>query len=80
MSGNILSRHRGWGVVPAPLVLRTTPPKCPWCEVPWRGCALCPVSMCVWQGSVGRAPAVGPNEFNSVAGYFFFPLLQHFDR
>lgn len=21
-----------------------------------------------------------PNEFNSVAGYFFFPLLQHFDR
>ncbi|XP_055460739.1 telomere length regulation protein TEL2 homolog [Psammomys obesus] len=22
----------------------------------------------------------GPNEFNSVAGYFFFPLLQHFDR
>ncbi|XP_036680318.1 telomere length regulation protein TEL2 homolog isoform X3 [Balaenoptera musculus] len=32
------------------------------------------------KGSVGRAPAVGPNEFNSVAGYFFFPLLQHFDR
>uniref|UniRef100_A0A8C0VL72 Telomere length regulation protein TEL2 homolog n=1 Tax=Cyanistes caeruleus TaxID=156563 RepID=A0A8C0VL72_CYACU len=21
-----------------------------------------------------------PNEFNSVAGYFFFPLIQHFDR
>ncbi|TKC51410.1 hypothetical protein EI555_019948 [Monodon monoceros] len=32
------------------------------------------------KGSVGRALAVGPNEFNSVAGYFFFPLLQHFDR
>ncbi|XP_059887445.1 telomere length regulation protein TEL2 homolog [Delphinus delphis] len=32
------------------------------------------------KGSAGRAPAVGPNEFNSVAGYFFFPLLQHFDR
>ncbi|NWS57159.1 TELO2 protein, partial [Chunga burmeisteri] len=24
--------------------------------------------------------ASGPNEFNSVAGHFFFPLLQHFDR
>ncbi|NXG67095.1 TELO2 protein, partial [Hemiprocne comata] len=24
--------------------------------------------------------ASGPNEFNSVAGYFFFPLIQHFDR
>ncbi|NXC31544.1 TELO2 protein, partial [Campylorhamphus procurvoides] len=22
----------------------------------------------------------GPNEFNSVAGHFFFPLIQHFDR
>ncbi|XP_026973690.1 telomere length regulation protein TEL2 homolog isoform X1 [Sagmatias obliquidens] len=32
------------------------------------------------KGSAGRASAVGPNEFNSVAGYFFFPLLQHFDR
>ncbi|XP_059935423.1 telomere length regulation protein TEL2 homolog [Mesoplodon densirostris] len=32
------------------------------------------------KGSPGRAPAVGPNEFNLVAGYFFFPLLQHFDR
>lgn len=21
-----------------------------------------------------------PNEFNSIAGYFFFPLIQHFDR
>ncbi|NXG25123.1 TELO2 protein, partial [Grallaria varia] len=24
--------------------------------------------------------ASGPNEFNSVAGHFFFPLIQHFDR
>ncbi|NXK12603.1 TELO2 protein, partial [Herpetotheres cachinnans] len=24
--------------------------------------------------------ASGPNEFSSVAGYFFFPLIQHFDR
>ncbi|KAM9210375.1 telomere length regulation protein TEL2 homolog isoform 1-T1 [Dugong dugon] len=24
--------------------------------------------------------ACGPNEFNSVAGCFFFPLIQHFDR
>ncbi|NWX46734.1 TELO2 protein, partial [Steatornis caripensis] len=24
--------------------------------------------------------AFGPNEFNSVAGHFFFPLIQHFDR
>uniref|UniRef100_A0A8C4KSB0 Telomere length regulation protein TEL2 homolog n=1 Tax=Equus asinus asinus TaxID=83772 RepID=A0A8C4KSB0_EQUAS len=32
------------------------------------------------KGSVGRGPAAGPNEFNSVAGYFFFPLVQHFDR
>ncbi|NXQ86319.1 TELO2 protein, partial [Nyctibius grandis] len=24
--------------------------------------------------------APGPNEFNSVAGHFFFPLIQHFDR
>nr|XP_042096041.1 telomere length regulation protein TEL2 homolog isoform X3 [Ovis aries] len=32
------------------------------------------------QGSTGRAAAAGPNEFNVVAGYFFFPLLQRFDR
>ncbi|XP_010817487.2 telomere length regulation protein TEL2 homolog isoform X3 [Bos taurus] len=32
------------------------------------------------QGSTGRAAAAGPNEFNAVAGYFFFPLLQRFDR
>ncbi|NWR64324.1 TELO2 protein, partial [Bucorvus abyssinicus] len=25
-------------------------------------------------------PASGPNEFSSVAGHFFFPLIQHFDR
>ncbi|NXT47011.1 TELO2 protein, partial [Pluvianellus socialis] len=25
-------------------------------------------------------PAPSPNEFNSVAGHFFFPLIQHFDR
>ncbi|NXY17061.1 TELO2 protein, partial [Atrichornis clamosus] len=24
--------------------------------------------------------ASGPNEFNSLAGHFFFPLIQHFDR
>ncbi|NXP51226.1 TELO2 protein, partial [Heliornis fulica] len=24
--------------------------------------------------------ASGPNEFNSIAGHFFFPLIQHFDR
>ena len=29
---------------------------------------------------MGQAAAVGPNEFNAVAGYFFFPLLQRFDR
>ncbi|KAM9725610.1 telomere length regulation protein TEL2 homolog isoform 3-T5 [Dama dama] len=32
------------------------------------------------QGSAGWAAAAGPNEFNAVAGYFFFPLLQRFDR
>uniref|UniRef100_A0A8B9Z2M5 Telomere length regulation protein TEL2 homolog n=1 Tax=Bos mutus grunniens TaxID=30521 RepID=A0A8B9Z2M5_BOSMU len=32
------------------------------------------------KGSTGRAAAAGPNEFNAVAGYFFFPLLQRFDR
>ncbi|KAJ1067349.1 hypothetical protein K5549_010467 [Capra hircus] len=32
------------------------------------------------KGSTGRAAAAGPNEFNVVAGYFFFPLLQRFDR
>nr|XP_020742051.1 telomere length regulation protein TEL2 homolog isoform X1 [Odocoileus virginianus texanus]XP_020742052.1 telomere length regulation protein TEL2 homolog isoform X1 [Odocoileus virginianus texanus] len=32
------------------------------------------------KGSAGRAAATGPNEFNAVAGYFFFPLLQRFDR
>lgn len=35
---------------------------------------------CVWQGCPRREPSGGPSEFNSVAGYFFFPLLQHFDR
>ncbi|XP_010134603.1 PREDICTED: telomere length regulation protein TEL2 homolog, partial [Buceros rhinoceros silvestris] len=25
-------------------------------------------------------PASSPNEFSSVAGHFFFPLIQHFDR
>ncbi|NWW45059.1 TELO2 protein, partial [Pedionomus torquatus] len=30
------------------------------------------------QSQVERAS--GPNEFNSVAGHFFFPLIQHFDR
>lgn len=32
------------------------------------------------KGCPRRELSVGPNEFNSVAGYFFFPLLQHFDR
>ncbi|XP_018780258.3 telomere length regulation protein TEL2 homolog isoform X2 [Serinus canaria] len=30
------------------------------------------------QSRVELAPC--PNKFNSVAGYFFFPLIQHFDR
>ncbi|XP_022372679.1 telomere length regulation protein TEL2 homolog [Enhydra lutris kenyoni] len=32
------------------------------------------------QGSARRGPDARPNEFNLVAGYFFFPLLRHFDR
>ncbi|XP_005391619.1 PREDICTED: telomere length regulation protein TEL2 homolog isoform X1 [Chinchilla lanigera] len=32
------------------------------------------------KGFPRRQLASGPNEFNSVAGYFFFPLIQHFDR
>nr|XP_025732811.1 telomere length regulation protein TEL2 homolog isoform X1 [Callorhinus ursinus]XP_025732952.1 telomere length regulation protein TEL2 homolog isoform X1 [Callorhinus ursinus] len=32
------------------------------------------------QRSPGRGPDAGPNEFNLVAGYFFFPLIRHFDR
>ncbi|XP_023567402.1 telomere length regulation protein TEL2 homolog isoform X2 [Octodon degus] len=32
------------------------------------------------KGFPRRELANGPNEFNSVAGYFFFPLIQHFDR
>ncbi|XP_059548610.1 telomere length regulation protein TEL2 homolog [Myotis daubentonii] len=32
------------------------------------------------KGSSRRGPAGSPNEFNSVAGYFFFPLIQGFDR
>uniref|UniRef100_G1SDH4 Telomere length regulation protein TEL2 homolog n=1 Tax=Oryctolagus cuniculus TaxID=9986 RepID=G1SDH4_RABIT len=32
------------------------------------------------KGCPRRALASGPNEFNSVAGHFFFPLIQHFDR
>ncbi|XP_077618787.1 telomere length regulation protein TEL2 homolog [Crocuta crocuta] len=32
------------------------------------------------QGSVRRTQDAGPNQFNTVAGYFFFPLIQHFDR
>ncbi|XP_009898844.2 telomere length regulation protein TEL2 homolog [Dryobates pubescens] len=31
-------------------------------------------------GQAQVEPAAGPNEFNSVAGHFFFPLIQHFDR
>ncbi|XP_047636937.1 telomere length regulation protein TEL2 homolog isoform X2 [Phacochoerus africanus] len=32
------------------------------------------------KGSAGRGPAAVPNEFNAVAGYFFFPLIQRFDK
>ncbi|XP_021107069.1 telomere length regulation protein TEL2 homolog isoform X5 [Heterocephalus glaber] len=32
------------------------------------------------QGFPRRELASSPSEFNSVAGYFFFPLIQHFDR
>ncbi|EHH60043.1 Protein clk-2-like protein [Macaca fascicularis] len=37
-------------------------------------------AMCVWQGGPRQGPAGGPSRFSSVAGHFFFPLLQHFDR
>ncbi|XP_045849640.1 telomere length regulation protein TEL2 homolog isoform X1 [Meles meles] len=32
------------------------------------------------QSSARRGPDARPNEFNLVAGCFFFPLLRHFDR
>lgn len=32
------------------------------------------------QGPAGPAPASSPNAFDPVAGSFFFPLLQRFDR
>uniref|UniRef100_A0A673VK84 Telomere length regulation protein TEL2 homolog n=1 Tax=Suricata suricatta TaxID=37032 RepID=A0A673VK84_SURSU len=32
------------------------------------------------KGSARRGRDAGPNQFNVVAGYFFFPLLRHFDR
>ncbi|XP_032281554.1 telomere length regulation protein TEL2 homolog isoform X1 [Phoca vitulina] len=32
------------------------------------------------QRSPRWGPDAGPNEFNLVAGYFFFPLIRHFDR
>uniref|UniRef100_A0A8D2DCU8 Telomere length regulation protein TEL2 homolog n=1 Tax=Sciurus vulgaris TaxID=55149 RepID=A0A8D2DCU8_SCIVU len=32
------------------------------------------------KGAPRQEPAGGPNEFASVAGCFFFPLIQHFDR
>ncbi|XP_036135810.1 telomere length regulation protein TEL2 homolog [Molossus molossus] len=32
------------------------------------------------KGSPKRRPAGSPNGFNSVAGYFFFPLIKGFDR
>ncbi|XP_053413822.1 telomere length regulation protein TEL2 homolog isoform X3 [Nycticebus coucang] len=32
------------------------------------------------KGAPQLGAASGPSEFNSVAGYFFFPLIQHFDR
>lgn len=32
------------------------------------------------QGSARRGPDASPSEFNLAAGYFFFPLIRHFDR
>lgn len=32
------------------------------------------------KGGPRQGPAGGPSRFSSVAGHFFFPLLQHFDR
>ncbi|XP_045318009.1 telomere length regulation protein TEL2 homolog isoform X1 [Leopardus geoffroyi] len=32
------------------------------------------------QGSARRGRDAGANQFSLVAGYFFFPLIQHFDR
>ncbi|KAG8506342.1 Telomere length regulation protein TEL2, partial [Galemys pyrenaicus] len=32
------------------------------------------------QGPTRQPRASGPSEFHPVAGYFFFPLIQHFDR
>ncbi|XP_074237889.1 telomere length regulation protein TEL2 homolog isoform X2 [Saimiri boliviensis] len=32
------------------------------------------------QGGLRQGPAGSPNRFSSVAGHFFFPLLQRFDR
>lgn len=37
-------------------------------------------SFSLGQGQSQVEMASGPNEFNSVAGHFFFPLIQHFDR
>lgn len=39
-----------------------------------------PVSTMCFQGSVRRTQDAAPNQFNTVAGSFFFPLIQHFDR
>ncbi|KAM5131068.1 telomere length regulation protein TEL2 homolog isoform 2-T2 [Callospermophilus lateralis] len=36
--------------------------------------------MDILDGSPWQEPAGGPNEFASVAGCFFFPLIHHFDR
>ncbi|NXG48815.1 TELO2 protein, partial [Psilopogon haemacephalus] len=36
--------------------------------------------LCVSLGQAQVELPSGPNEFNSVAGHFFFPLIQHFDR
>lgn len=39
-----------------------------------------PVSTVCLQGSARQGPDAGPNKFSLVAGWFFFPLIQHFDR
>lgn len=53
-----------------------------WARAPLRGqqsAALSIPAPC-WQGSARSIPAGDPNSFSAVAGYFFFPLIQRFDR
>lgn len=56
---------------------------CGWCPGKWESQMLQLVSrLCVSPGQARAQVELpsGPNEFNSVAGHFFFPLIQHFDR